>query len=98
MGVLSNSDPWSPPLRNSDPVGLSKCSLPPPAPRHPTHTNESDFTESGPSTPEGRGQEMAHKGRGLLLFLAAQQGAACEISVPPPGIEPGAVKLLNPNQ
>ena len=68
------------------------------APPPPPHTNESDFTESGPSMPEGRGQEMVHKGRGLLLFLAAQQGAACEISVPPPGIEPGAVKLLNPNQ
>lgn len=64
----------------------------------PSHTHEGDFTESGPSKPEGRGQEMGHKGRGLLLFLAAQQGAACEISVPPPGIEPGAVKLPNPNE
>lgn len=61
----------------------------------PQHTHEGDFTQSGPSTPEGRGQEMVHKGRSVL---AAQQGAACEISVPPPGIEPGAVKLPNPNE
>lgn len=35
VGVLSNADPWSLPLRNSDPVGLNKCS--PPAPPPNTH-------------------------------------------------------------
>ena len=74
MGVLSNADPWSLPLRNSDPVGLSKCS-PPPSP----HTHEGDFTASGPSMPEGRGQEMVQRAEVYCCFAVFHCTAGCRL-------------------
>lgn len=42
---------------------------------------QGNSTRSGPSTQEGRGQEMVHKGRGLQLIFKAVRGRIL------PGIE-----------